>query len=239
MRQHSSAAACSFLLALALVACGGSDQPATSEQVSAPPAPATGEPLTGMHTFQIVPAESKASYHAREEFFELALSKFGIPAGWGDVVGTTQAVEGQFQLDTDRPGSWLGDNQFSVRMDTFETEREMRDNWIRENENGPYLNKYPVATFKAEKIHGGPASYQTGEEFQFNLTGPLTIREIARPTTFAIRARLSGDTLTGKATTQVLLSDFGIPTITFYNTLTVSDPLGLEVEFTARAQSAN
>src|SRR5690242_10972114 len=54
-----------------------------SEQQGAPPA--------GVRTFVIVPAESKASYHADEQLFSLAFEKFGLPAGWAKVVGSTQA----------------------------------------------------------------------------------------------------------------------------------------------------
>jgi hypothetical protein len=62
------------------------------------------------------------------------------------------------------------------------------------------------------------------------------IREIARPATFAVRAMLTGDTLDGVATTRLRMSSFGIETITFQNTLTVADEIGLEVQFRARAE---
>ncbi len=229
--------ATAFLLTLVLAACGGSETPGRgTPQTSAAetPRPGAAAPQVGVRTFVIVPAESKASYFADEEFFALALTKFGLPAGWAKVVGATQSVEGRFQIDTGRPAAWLGENVFTVRMNTFSTDRDMRDNWIREN--GPRFNDYPLATFKATAITGGPASYRPGEEFSFSLPGTLTIREIARPATFAVRARLAGDTLTGVATTRLLMSNFGIETITFFDTLTVADEIGLELQFTARAE---
>ncbi len=230
----TSRGTCALLLALTIAACGGSE---SVRQDTAPPAANTPPPgaalSTGIHTFVIVPAETKASYLADEELFALAFTKFGLPAGWAKVVGTTQAVEGRFQLDAEKPGAWLGDNQFTVRMNTFVTGREMRDNWIRES--GPRFNDYPVARFKATAI-ASTSPYRPGEEFTFNLPGTLTIRETDRPATFAVRARLAGDTLSGVATTRLLMSTFGIETITFANTLTVSDEIGLEVAFTARNQ---
>jgi polyisoprenoid-binding protein YceI len=110
----------------------------------------------------------------------------------------------------------------------------MRDNWIRES--GPRFNDYPVATFRATAIEGAARSDRPGEELSFNLRGTLTIREIARPATFAVRARLIGDTLDGDATTRLLMSSFGIETISFHNTLTVADEIRLEVQFRARAE---
>jgi len=187
-----------------------------------------------VRTFVIVPAESKASYVADEELFALAFTKFGLPAGWAKVVGSTQAIEGRFQIDMEQPAASLGTNEFAVRMNTFSTGRDMRDNWIREN--GPRFNNYPVATFRATAIEGAAGSGRPGEELSFNLRGTLTIREIARPATFAVRARLTGDTLGGTATTRLLMSSFGIETITFHNTLTVADEIGLDVHFRARAE---
>ena len=164
----------------------------------------------------------------------LAFTKFGLPPGWARVVGSTHAIEGRFQIDMEHPAVPLGSNEFTVRMNTFSTGRAMRDNWIREN--GPRFNDYPVATFRANAIDGVAGSDHPGEELSFNLRGTLTIREIARPAAFAVRARPSGDTLDGTATTRLLMSSFGIETITFHNTLTVADEIGLDVQFRARAE---
>ena len=65
----------------------------------------------------------------------------------------------------------------------------------------------------------------------------MTIREITQPVTFDVKARLAGDTLTGVATTRLLMSAFGIEPLTFANTLTVADEFGIELQFTARAQT--
>ena len=144
-----------LLLGFVLTACGGSEAPrrgipqasgsATSDR-------ATAARHRGVRTFVIVPAESKASYVADEELFALAFTKFGLPPGWAKVVGSTQAIEGRFQIDMEQPAASLGTNEFTVRMNTFSTGRDMRDNWIREN--GPRFNDYPVATFRATAIEG-------------------------------------------------------------------------------------
>jgi polyisoprenoid-binding protein YceI len=236
MLQQVTTFRCAFLLALAVAACG---TPEVGQRNASPAGEArdSAEPLPpGVHRFVIVPTESKVSYVADEELFALAFTKFGLPAGWAKVVGSTQAIEGQFQLDTARPVTWLGDNQFTVRMDTFTTDRSMRDNWIRTN--GPRFNDYPVATFKATAIDASEP-YSPGSELTFNLRGTLRVREIDRPTSFAVRANLSADTLKGTATTRLPMSSFGIETITFLDTLTVADEIGLEVHFTARAAPEN
>lgn len=204
-----------------------SDSPATEGEES-------GQPVSGQRTFVIVPAESSASYLVDEEFFGGALAKLGIPAGLVDVVGSTQEIEGQLQLNLDDLTAPLGENSFSVRMNTFTTDQNDRDQWIRRD--GPRFNDFPLATFNATAIEGAPASYTEGEEVSFTLSGDLTIREVTQPATFDVTASLSGDTLTGVATTRLLMSDFGIDPPNFANTLTVADEFGIEVQITAREQ---
>src|SRR4051812_27353086 len=134
-----------LLMALALTACGGPEATRReTPQVSGADASARATPARagGVRTFVIVPAESKASYVADEELFALAFTKFGLSPGWARVVGSTQAIEGRFQVDMEQPATSLGNNEFTIRMNTFTTGRDMRDNWIREN--GPRFNDYPV-----------------------------------------------------------------------------------------------
>ena len=77
---------------------------------------------------------------------------------------------------------------------------------------------------------------QEGDEVQFKLVGDLTIREITQPATFDVTAKLEGDTITGVATAQLLMTDFGIDPPNFANTLTVQNEFAVQVEFTAREQ---
>ena len=240
MRQTTTHPSVLLILLGLLAACGApasTPAPAPAEATIAP-APAEAAPAPsapgGKRTFVIVPAESKASFIMDEEFFGGALDKLGIPAGKVNPVGTTQAIAGQLELDLDNLDAALGDNSFTVQMNTFTTDQPMRDQWIRED--GPKFNDYPDATFKATAIEGAPGSYTEGEEVSFKLIGDITIREITQPATFDVTAKLSGDTLTGVAKTRLLLSAFEIGPLNFANTLTVADEFGVEVEFTARSQ---
>lgn len=210
--------------------------PAAEEPASDAPADVqdAGQPVSGLRTFVIAPAESRASYFVNEEFFGGALAKLGIPAGLADVVGSTQEIEGRLQLNLDDLSAALGENVFTVRVNTFTTDQNDRDQWIRTD--GPRLNNFPVATFVATAIEEAPAAYSQGEEVNFRLSGDLTIRDVVRPTTFDVTATINGDTLTGVATTRLLMSDFGIDPPNFANTLTVADEFGIEVQITAREE---
>ena len=229
-------------LALLLAACGGQSAATEAPAADAPAATtapaesavASGAPVSGQRTFVIDPTGSKASYLVDEEFFAGALAKLGIAAGLADVIGSTQEIEGRLTLNLDDLSAPLGENSFTVKMNTFTTDQNDRDKWIREN--GPRFNDYPLATFTATGIAGAPATYNEGEEVSFQLSGDLTIREITQPATFDVTARLSGDTLTGTAATRLKMSDFGIEPPNFANTLTVTDEFGIEVAITAKEE---
>ena len=213
------------------------EAPAEAAPTEAPAAEAPAAepaPLGGLRTYVIVPEESSASYVADEEFFGGALDKYGIAAGRKDTIGRTQAIEGQLELNLDDLSNALGDNRFTVQMNTLESDQSLRDMYIRRS--GPQFNTYPEAVFVATAIEGAPATYTEGEEVSFKLIGDITVREVTQPATFDVTASLSGDTLKGTASSTLLMSSFGIEQLNFANTLTVNDEFGINVEFVAREQ---
>ena len=244
-----------LLGALLLAACSGSAAPiATPTPVEEPmetPLPseepaatATAPPTTeadtadsgmsGVHTYVIVSEESKASYVVDEQFFEDALGKYGIQAGLTDTIGSTQEVEGELQLNLDDLSAPLGVNRFTVNLATLTSDQPLRDRWI--HQNGPQFSNFPTAEFTGTAIEGAPDNYAAGDEVQFKLTGDLTIREITQPVTFDVTAKLEADTITGVATAQLLMTDFGIDPPNFANTLSVENEFEVIVEFAAQEQ---
>jgi polyisoprenoid-binding protein YceI len=234
------------LAALLLAACGPAAAPAPQPQApptataAAPVAPgptaaaAPGPAAGAVRTFVIVPGESKASYVVDEEFFADALSKYNIAAGRGKTIGSTQEIAGQLQLDLTNLAAPLGDNRFTVQMNTLSSDQALRDGWLRTS--GPRFNQFPEAEFVATGVADAPASYTEGQEVSFLLLGDLTVRNITQPVVFDVTATLQGDTITGKAIARALLSDFGIDPPNFANTLVVGNEFTIEVDITAREQ---
>jgi polyisoprenoid-binding protein YceI len=231
-----------LLAALILAACGGAQEGPAAAPTAAPAAPAaatTAEaagaasgPISGQRTFVIVPEESKASYIVDESFFSGALAKYGIAAGNSKTTGATQQITGQLQLNLDDLSALLGDNRFTVQLNTLASDQDLRDQWIRDN--GPHFNQFPEAAFVATAVEGAPAAYDNGQEVGFKLSGDLTVRDITKPVTFDVNAKLAGDTLSGTATARVKLTDFGIEPPNFANTLTVEDEFTIQVDFAAK-----
>ena len=224
------------LIAAISVGCGGA--PASSSESPAPSAAtqAAAPQVAGMRTFVIVPEKSRASYHANEEFFGGAMQLLGIKAGRVTAIGTTQAIDGKFQLDATRPVPILGDNEFTVRLNTLTSNQKKRDDYLRElrDDGGPSFDSYPLATFKATGITSHSPDVLSSE-IDYQLTGNLTVREITRRVVFDVKGQVTGDTFSGASRTQIRLSDFGIGPIRFAEILSVADDVEIEVVFTARA----
>jgi len=239
MRKHHffTCLIVTITLAMVLMAC-------SSPTPTTPPPTATtevnSEAMTGntsaegSQMFVVNPANSQVSYIVDEEFLDGALSKLGIKAGLVDVIGSTQAIEGQLELNLDDLAAPLGASYFTVDLTTLKTDQDRRDNWIRKN--GPAFNTYPTAEFTATEVVGLPETYTPGETIEFQLSGDLTIHEVTQPVTFDVSASIDGNTLSGVATARLLMSDFGIEPPSFAGTLTVEDEFGLKITLTAREQ---
>jgi polyisoprenoid-binding protein YceI len=169
-----------------------------------------------------------------EEFFADALTKYGIAVGAVNTIGSTQEIAGQLQLNLDDLSAPIGENRFTVQVNTLSSDQSLRDGWIKEN--GPRFNSYPLAEFVATGVEGAPASYTEGQEVQFQMPGNLTVRGITQPATFDVTAKLQDGTINGTATARLLMSDFGIEPPNFLNTLKVGDEFELQVEIAAREQ---
>lgn len=222
-----------IVILVLLAACGGTaDSPAPVSTTAPVQEEAPAETNTGStRIFVVDPANSQASYIVNEEFFAEALSKLGIEAGKKVVVGTTQGVTGEIQLNFDNP-DLVEAAQFTVDMAGLTTDQDRRDEWLGEHAIESIL--FPQATFTTSSVSGLPASVNEGDEVDFQLSGDLTVRDVTNNVTFDVTAVLSGNSIQGTATLPIKMTDFGIDPPDFANTLTVADDFVIEVELTAQ-----
>jgi polyisoprenoid-binding protein YceI len=189
---------------------------------AAPPASNAGS--SSMSTYQLVPEESKVTYEVGETFFSQN-NRFNL------AVGVTPQVSGSVMLDPANPQSAeIGEIQVDISQ--FKSDSGRRDNLIR----GRFLESstYPVAVFKPTAIGGLPDSYTEGQDISFKVTGDLTVKQTTKPVTFDVTAKLENSTLTGTATTTILLSDFGVGPIELAGMLKTEDQAKLTLEFVAK-----
>ncbi len=226
----------------ALAACGSStSQPAAAPTAAAPTAapaaaapaaqpadrataaPAPSGTASGTRIFTIVPQQSEASYEVQEQFLSRDLPN--------QAIGKTNAVTGELQFSLDgKPSGKV--TSITVDLSKLTSDERRRDNRIRQQ----WLesNKYPNAVFTSTDAQGLPETYTEGQDVNFKLTGDMTIRDVTKPVTFDITGKLVGDTITGSATTHILMKDFGIDPPSIAGMLTVKDGVTVKLNFTAK-----
>lgn len=184
------------------------------------------EPAAETRTFAIVPEKTRAQYSIDEIFLN-------NNNRLGTAIGTTSVVEGSLVLNYADPAqSELG--EISVDISTLATDSGRRDNAIRER----WLEsaRFPLATFKATEIRSFPADPQEGESIEFQLVGDMKIKETTREQVWDVTATLDGDTLTGTATTFLMLADYNVPVPEILGVVRVTDGLTATLDFSMVGQ---
>lgn len=186
-------------------------EPAGSEQVET-------------RVFKIVPGESRVTYEVGETFINQN-NRFAI------AVGVTTEVRGEVYANlTNPPESSIG--VIEVDISQFRSDSSRRDGVIRNQ----WLEsaRYPIARFEPLRIEGLPEAYSEATPYAFRVIGNLTVKDVTREVAFDITAQLDGEVLTGKATTTILMSDFGVGPISILGVLNTEDEVKLTFDFVAR-----
>jgi polyisoprenoid-binding protein YceI len=195
----------------------------TTSQPSAEPgsAQAVG---SGTVIYQIVPADSKASFTIDEVLR-------GQP---NTVVGTTDQVAGQVALDPSDPiGAQIGTIQVDAR--TLATDDNFRNRAIKNQILD--TNNYEYITFTPTGITGLPDQISFGTSYTFKIVGDLTIKDVTKEVSFdATVTPLDASRLQGSASATILYKDFGIAIPQVRQVASVADSVALEIEFLADAQ---
>lgn len=200
-----------------------SKPPAAPTLVVAPTSAATTTTASTARIYRIDPEKSQASYTVDETFFDMR--------GLVTVTGTTNGVAGDILVDYANPSaSKIG--EIVVDISQLRTDERSRDNAIRRG----WLEsaRYPLATFKNTTASGLPAQWVEGEAHPFTLEGDMTVREATRRVSWAAEVTFMGDTLHGKATASLKMSDFGV-TPPSLEILRVEDDIVLRLDFIATA----
>ncbi len=207
--------------------------PTTAPADAAPAAAAADAPTAATapsgsasrtRTFTIVPEQTEASYEVQEKFLNRDLPNMAL--------GKTNAVTGELQVSLDgKPSGKI--TKITVDLRTLTSDSSRRDGRIRTQ----WLESdtYPFAEFTSTDAQGIPDSYTEGQEVNFKLTGDMKIRDVTKPVTFDVKGKLEGDTITGSATSKILMKDFGFDPPDVAGMLTVADGVTVAINFTAKA----
>ena len=176
--------------------------------------------------YRIDATQSEVRYEVGETFFQD--NRFAV------AVGTTQGVAGELLIDFTQPAnSQIGDIVIDVSQ--FTSDESRRDNFIRNN--GLESAAYPLATFSPQSIDGLPAQIADGDNVSFTMTGDLTVKQTTRSITWNVTLTPEGDRIVGTASTEILMSDFGVGPIQLA-LLATEDQVKLFFDFVATPAEA-
>lgn len=194
-----------------------SPTPASNAAPTAAP-PSAGAEGADRVIFVVRSEESEARYRVREQ-----LAGFDLP---NDAVGTTRAITGVLVLEGGRVVPEA--SRFQVDLRTLTSDQARRDNFIRRNTL--QADRYPFAVFIPREARGLPTPLPTSGEHAFQLVGDLTLREITRPVTWEVTARVEGDRVVARARTSFTFADFGLEPPRVPVVLSVDETIRLEVD---------
>jgi polyisoprenoid-binding protein YceI len=146
-------------------------------------------------------------------------------------VGVTQEISGAIELDAANPqNSSVG--PIEINISAFQSDSPRRDNAIQTR----WLEsaRFPLATFVPTQIEGLPTTYTDGDELTITMIGDLTVRETTRPTSFTVTGKVENGVMTGVATTQILMTDFGFDPPSILGVLGAENEVLITFRFTAR-----
>lgn len=205
------------------------DEPAAAPTETATPAPSpTPEPGI-IRSYVVNPEQSEVRFMINEVLF-------GNPK---TVVGRTNQVEGEIQLDLQNPQA-VEVSPITINARELATDDSFRNRALRRQILDSAQDEYQFIVFTPTSVDGiGDAAPVIGEAQSFELSGELQIRDVMQPVTFQMVVTAVSETeLSGSGEATVLRSDFGLQIPSVTGVADVSDEVILEIEFVAQAVDA-
>ena len=185
----------------------------------------TPVPSTGLQTFQIVPAQTSASYSVYENLIFQNKPN-------NDAIGSTHSVQGSFKIKTGT-SPLVASMNITVDLSTLQSDAQRRDNFIKQN--SLQTDTYPNATFVSVSTRGLPSSYTGGQTVHFQLIGNLTMHGKTNKEVFDVQGTVVGHTITGTATSTIYMTDFGIQPPNLANIAIAQNKVVVTLTFTAKS----
>jgi polyisoprenoid-binding protein YceI len=170
-----------------------------SSAASLPPASAGSVDAASLPgTWSIAP-DSVVGYRVRERLASLSADS--------DAVGRTSSITGSATITGSGSSLTVSAASFSVDMTTIRSDRQMRDNRLRND--GIQTDQFPTSTFVLTQPVALPANALTGQ-IDVTLHGDLTLHGVTKTVDIPAKAQLNGDVIQIQGSLDFPFSDYGI-----------------------------
>ncbi len=176
-------------------------------------------------TYELVAANSEASYSIREQ-----LARLSFPS---DAVGKTQSVSGSITVNADGTIDSTK-SKFTVDVSTLKSDESMRDGYV--SRAILQTSQYPDVVFVPTAATGLPATLPTSGNVTFKVTGNLTIKDVTKPVTWDVTGSVANGEATGTATTTFTFEDFNLNQPRVPVVLSVVDKITLNMKVDLKLQ---
>jgi polyisoprenoid-binding protein YceI len=146
-----------------------------------------------------VAADSVVGYRVRERLASLSADS--------DAVGRTSSITGTATITGSGSALTLSAASFTVDMTTLRSDRQMRDNRLRND--GIQTDQFPTSTFVLSQPVSLPASATSGQ-FDVTLHGDLTLHGVTKAVDIPAKAQLNGSVIQVLGSLDFPFSDYSI-----------------------------
>lgn len=163
---------------------------------------------------------NEARYRVREQLAGLSFPN--------DAVGVTRAITGQILVDQATGRVIASGSRITVELGGLTSDQSRRDNYVRTRTLE--TAQFPTAELMPIELRGLTWPLPATGTVTFQLVGNLTVKGVTRSTTWDVTLDVSGNTLTGTATTSFTFADFAMTKPRVASVLSVDDTIRLEYD---------
>ena len=170
--------------------------------------------------FIVAPAGNEVRYRVHEQLMDIDLPS--------DAVGKSSAIQGAISLAAD--GTVISSSsKFVVQTATLKSDRSRRDRYLQNQTLE--TDTYATIEFVPTAFRGLPKPLPTSGTHDAQLVGNLTIHGVTKPVTWNVKATISGNEVTGNATTSFTFDYFDLDQPSVPVVMSVDDKIVLEYDF--------
>jgi polyisoprenoid-binding protein YceI len=189
----------------------------TASTTSAASSTAAAGGLAGSWT---ISTGSQAGYRVRE--------KLAFLPAQSDAVGRTSQISGSATITQSGSSVAINAAKFTVAVNTLKSDREMRDEKIKEI--GLESDRYPNATFTLSRPVTVPAQILAGRTVKVVVAGVVTIHGVPKGETIPVEMRASGGIVQAVGSLTFPWSEFGMTAPSIGGFVNVTEHATMEFE---------